>query len=567
MPVRPFKSVLEQKLGKFPHLLIYSVLEWTMIILLFIDGLLAFVSNQFAKCFNLRIPCLLCTRIDHLLVQRNSSFYYNDSICESHKKDIRSMCQGCLLSKDCDSERYKSLGGMLLQKDVECHAKKDDKEASDGYKEMIKCSCCGETLKSKPSSRYMRNLSMSGKSPSPSQSPRASFLASRNEEGRNVESPRFRYSEVRQISDNTKYEVLEDDAYQGKEDSKALDFKDTNEDAIKTQRFARANKLLGLPLNSAPASPKWVSRSIRKLSLDKGEFILEPMDANVLTEVENDILNRLKRQVRLDHNSLMELYTELDEERNASNVAANNAMAMITRLQAEKAAVQMEALQYQRMMEEQAEYDEEALQAMKDMLEKRDDDVKALESELDIYREKYGLIEQDGSEFCEVDQDEYYQERKSHSFPSFGEDSEISSFNGGDQNESERAYEQSMENGRENQNEFSLGFEGERSHLLCLLTDLEKKLYSDEGWNRSVVDTIKDEDETAGNNNKVTLTREVSSIKERLRAVEADSGFLKHAAMTLQKGNEGTKLLTEIAEHLRKIRQAMKSPSDDKIEA
>ncbi|GFP79970.1 hypothetical protein PHJA_000140400 [Phtheirospermum japonicum] len=521
MPVRPFKSVLEQKLGKFPQLLIYAVLEWVMIILLFIDGLLAFVSNEFANYFDLRIPCLLCTRIDHVLVQRNSSFYYNDSICETHKKgisslaychahrklsDIRSMCQSCLLSfateKDCDCERYKSLVGML-HKDAECLAKKDD------YKEMLKCSCCGETLKSKASSRYVRNLSMSMPAPSPSPSPRAAFLASRNEEGRNVESPRFRYPEVRQISDSNKYEVLEDDAYQGKEDAKALDSKDTNDDAIRTPRFARANKILGLPLNSAPVSPKWVNRGIRKLSLDKGEFIIEPIDANSLTEVENDILNRLKRQVHLDHNSLMELYTELDEERNASNVAANNAMAMITRLQAEKAAVQMEALQYQRMMEEQAEYDEEAFQ-----------------SELDMYREKYGLIEKDGGEFCEVDHDEYYGERKSHSFPSFGEESDFSSFNGGDQNESERAYERYMENGRENQDEFSIG-----------------------------------------NNNKVTLTREVSSIKERLRAVEADSGFLKHAAMTLQKGNEGTKLLTEIAQHLRKIRQAMKSPSDNNIEA
>lgn len=45
-------------------------------------------------------------------------------------------------------------------------------------------------------------------------------------------------------------------------------------------------------------------------------------------------------------------------------MAAYNAMAMITRLQAEKAAVQMEALQYQRMMEEQAEYDQEILQEM-----------------------------------------------------------------------------------------------------------------------------------------------------------------------------------------------------------
>lgn len=39
-----------------------------------------------------------------------------------------------------------------------------------------------------------------------------------------------------------------------------------------------------------------------------------------------------------------------------------------------------------------------------------------------------------------------------------------------------------------------------------------------------------------------------------MRAVEAESGFLKHAAMTLQRGGDGTKLLTEIAQHLRELR-------------
>lgn len=66
-----------------------------------------------------------------------------------------------------------------------------------------------------------------------------------------------------------------------------------------------------------------------------------------------------------------------------------------------------------------------------------------------------------------------------------------------------------------------------------------------------------------GNANKAMLTREVSMIKERLRVVEADSGFLKHAAMTLQVGGEGTKLLNEIVQHLRVLRQTGKSPSDD----
>lgn len=52
---------------------------------------------------------------------------------------------------------------------------------------------------------------------------------------------------------------------------------------------------------------------------------------------------------------------------------------------------------------------------------------------------------------------------------------------------------------------------------------------------------------------RAALNREVSVIKERLRALEADSGFLKHTAMTLQKGEKGAELLTEIAHHLRKL--------------
>lgn len=62
----------------------------------------------------------------------------------------------------------------------------------------------------------------------------------------------------------------------------------------------------------------------------------------------------------------------------------------------------------------------------------------------------------------------------------------------------------------------------------------------------------------AGSEKNQNLEKEVFLLGERMRAVEADSSFLKHAAMTLQKGGEGTKLLTEIAQHLRKLRHSEK---------
>jgi len=161
---------------------------------------------------------------------------------------------------------------------------------------------------------------------------------------------------------------------------------DLNDESSKfTPTFTRGNKFFGIPLtDSANNSPRWTYRISRKSPLEKTEFASE---SNEVTQSDFDdaVLSNLNRQVRLDRKSLMALYMELDEERSASAVAANNAMAMITRLQAEKAAVQMEALQYQRMMEEQAEYDEEALQASTE-------EVQALQAELEVYKKQYGCL-------------------------------------------------------------------------------------------------------------------------------------------------------------------------------
>ncbi|KAK3031749.1 hypothetical protein RJ639_036629 [Escallonia herrerae] len=611
MASRSFRRFVREELGRFPHFLMYAILEWVMIFLLFIDGFLAFVCNAFAQFFELRIPCLLCTRIDHVLVHRNPNFHYNDSICEGHKKDIsslaychvhrklsdiRDMCEGCLLSfateKETGCDTYKSLVG-ILHKDIDGFIEDDAKlYLRPGKRDELvqvdtatvgRCSCCGEPLKRRPSSKnYARSSSMKVgvHSQAPAPSPRAPMVTWRNDEARSLELPHIRYSELKLMSDNES-EVPEDEAgsnpnYPRKEDMKAATMPllhnsdDINEDACKTPSFSRGNKFFGIPLtDSASASPRWSNRLPRKLQFDKADFFLESSDTNAANEADGDsILHHLKRQVRLDRKSLIALYMELDEERSASAVAANNAMAMITRLQADKASVQMEALQYQRMMDEQAEYDQEALQVMKDMLVKREDEIKVLEADLEAYREKYGLIKKVGSEECEVDADEDYQEFKSQSFSSLGEKSECGSPSNANHNgDNEPNFARFGENGGVTPDDSSLDFESERSYLFGLLTNLEKKftLSSDDEIHpsESNCDMLKPVDKDTGHDNKATLTREVSLIRERLRAIEADSGFLKHAAMTLQKGGEGTKLLTEIAQNLRKLRHSVKTEETD----
>ncbi|GMI68983.1 hypothetical protein HRI_000567600 [Hibiscus trionum] len=118
----------------------------------------------------------------------------------------------------------------------------------------------------------------------------------------------------------------------------------------------------------------------------------ESLDGSVLSEMESgdmiQTIERLKTSLKAERKAMSALYAELEEERSASAVAANQTMAMITRLQEEKAVMQMEALQYQRMMEEQSEYDQEALQLLNELMIKREKEKEELEKELEVYRKK-----------------------------------------------------------------------------------------------------------------------------------------------------------------------------------
>lgn len=126
------------------------------------------------------------------------------------------------------------------------------------------------------------------------------------------------------------------------------------------------------------------------LSLEKRDSGTESLDGSVTSELEGGdgvvTVENLKAALRSERKALQALYAELEEERSASAVAANQTMAMINRLQEEKAAMQMEALQYQRMMEEQSEYDQEALQLLNELMVKREREKQEAEKELEGYR-------------------------------------------------------------------------------------------------------------------------------------------------------------------------------------
>nr|XP_043639568.1 probable myosin-binding protein 5 [Erigeron canadensis] len=555
MSKRTFRMFVEEELGEFPHFVVGAILEWFLIASLFVDGFLAFISYKFAMIFQLDPPCVLCTRIDQSLAGTNPSSYYNDSICESHKKDISSlaychfhrklsdiktMCDCCLLSfqtcKEPDSNDTKKPVdkevGITNGSDQNLKlklVKTKDNNVNAQAVELSKCSCCGESFKKRTSSKAFVRIpsNLRASSFAPAFSPRVPLtpMGWRHDDAKDLELANIKYTELKFISDNesdvpendrgvnTDSQIVKDDV---KSTATALlaDSEELNDEFCITPRFGKGNKFFGVPLADSVTvnSPRFARKLSKKFPMEKPELVSDPSDD---IPVEGDsILHHLKRQVRADRRMLTVLYQELNEERNASAIAANNSMAMITRLQAEKASIEMEALQYQRMMEEQAEYDQEAIQILKDMLIQKEKDIKIMELELENYRERYGPI-------------------KKHSrYESIGED---------DERYQEIKRLQEMKEAKR------LNFETQRSQLSIMLNDLENLIQSSS-------DAGDHEDKHRGEEKKVTLEREMSIIKERMSVIEADSGYLDDTAMTFQKGDERAGLFTEIAQNLRKLR-------------
>ncbi|KAL7000920.1 hypothetical protein U1Q18_002072 [Sarracenia purpurea var. burkii] len=216
----------------------------------------------------------------------------------------------------------------------------------------------------------------------------------------------------------------------------------------------------------------------------------ESLDGSVISEFEGGgegvtSIEHLKLALRAERKALNALYTELEEERSASAVAANQTMAMINRLQEEKAAMQMEALQYQRMMEEQSEYDQEALQLLNELMVKREKEKEELEREVEVYRKK--VLEYEAREKMRV-------VRRSKDGSARSESSFAASSNGGDTDglsidlnqeaREEDGFDQEKGNHDTpvdavlNFQESLANFEEERLSILDQLKVLEEKLFT-----------------------------------------------------------------------------------------
>ncbi|XP_006651231.1 myosin-binding protein 2 isoform X2 [Oryza brachyantha] len=166
-------------------------------------------------------------------------------------------------------------------------------------------------------------------------------------------------------------------------------------EATASQRLDQPpNKQTDVEEDKAPETPIYsvaTQISEKKFLLERKRSLSLSLDGSVASEMdlsEPSTVDQLKSALQAERKALSALYAELEEERSAAAIATNQTMAMINRLQEEKAAMQMEALQYQRMMEEQSEYDQEALQLLNELVTKREKEKQELERELDLCRQK-----------------------------------------------------------------------------------------------------------------------------------------------------------------------------------
>ncbi|XP_019097247.1 PREDICTED: myosin-binding protein 3-like [Camelina sativa] len=313
-------------------------------------------------------------------------------------------------------------------------------------------------------------------------------------------------------------------------------------------------------------------------------------------------IERLRETVRAEQEALRDLYAELEEERSASAISANQTMAMITRLQEEKAKVQMEALQYQRMMEEQAEYDQEALQLLNHLMVKREKEKEQLQRELEVYREK--LLE--------------YESKATNKITITKNSGEASDDGSNDEKKEENGEEDTSSETDVDLEKITLDcvqhmsilgeslseFEEERLVILDQLRVLEDRLvtmqdndqsaedpkfhgeysnsydqeerYSEhEGQTMAsmaksllpLLDAAENESEDeyqelaesveknfGSESEKLEIIKQVDSVYERLQVLETDGEFLKNCMSSAKKGDKGTDILKDILQHLRDLR-------------
>ncbi|KAF6166771.1 hypothetical protein GIB67_005647 [Kingdonia uniflora] len=104
-------------------------------------------------------------------------------------------------------------------------------------------------------------------------------------------------------------------------------------------------------------------------------------------EEEMDIL-ALKKTIWIERERANDTYLELQKERMASADAAEEAMAMILRLQNEKSSIELQAHQYRKIAEQKQLYDQEVIHSLRWITMEHESERNILESQLKVCRKR-----------------------------------------------------------------------------------------------------------------------------------------------------------------------------------
>lgn len=152
--------------------------------------------------------------------------------------------------------------------------------------------------------------------------------------------------------------------------------------------------------NNRSCTQTWirsVKRKLDELEEERYKFVIPGLSIPEVARVE--IKNEccaLREMVTNQKQTIRDLSVELEEERNASSSAANEAMSMILRLQQEKAEIEMEARQFKRFAAEKTSHDQKEIIALEELLYKREQTIQSLTCEVQAYKYRmmsYGLTE------------------------------------------------------------------------------------------------------------------------------------------------------------------------------
>uniref|UniRef100_A0A0E0EXV0 GTD-binding domain-containing protein n=1 Tax=Oryza meridionalis TaxID=40149 RepID=A0A0E0EXV0_9ORYZ len=579
---------------RFWSMLSYACSELCLIILLHVAAGASYLATRLARIHKLKMPCILCTRMDHAL--HGKPWFSSDLVCAAHRSEISSLAY-------CSSHNNLAQCDDLCKR---CTVATNDVVDTRRSKSRQLCSCCSEPFtKARNAHRISETASVSGEInreqiPADHSKDKA-FVVGIEEVNESDSSPRTYEQSTKNNgtsgnagtaklapsgstvpmrvfvdrNSSVKNGFISRANLSSPRPSQIISAKDSNSTTqqevkaflsqMSTVRGIDSSWSDGAPSPGINAQTDESNANGRRPSLERNYSVIEPSDANLADEVEGESSpENLKRLLELNKKSMSALYKELEEERSASAIAASQAMAMINKLHEEKAAMQMEALQYLRMMEEQADHDHEAIQNLHDLLTEREKELLDMDAELENFRR---LVQNE-------------------------------QFNGGKHdiagimNETDMPFEVLNDLGY-TKNTMS-GFEDEMAYILESISRLEDKLCvstnrlasddakinqegliggADFGSSPTHAESTSDQQDDGnksvqnhkdncscsppedGKMSDANLKDEVSLLHTRLQALEDDQEFLKHVLSSLRCSPDGLQCVQEIASHLLELRR------------